>query len=165
MGSPCDWHLETARCSRTKSKCLSAALRRVALGSSSQASSLVLTHVPSCREIPGPAGFDAAVPLLTGSLAWTAPGSILLTQLKHRLVRELLFTPVPAPPVPGRLCSSLSPHNTVYPSRSPTVSCRPGSLWETDASRKGVIGEIYRGADGVKGSLRNDDAPWGAQQR
>lgn len=70
MESPCDWHLEIACCSRTKSKCLSIAILHAVIGSPPQASWLApLTHaVPSCWETPGPAGFGAATPLLMGLL-------------------------------------------------------------------------------------------------
>lgn len=70
MGSPCDWHLEIACCSRMKSKCLGIAILHAVIGSPPQASLLApLTHaVPSCWEISGPAGFGAAMPSRMGLL-------------------------------------------------------------------------------------------------
>lgn len=87
MESPCDWHLEPARCFRMKSKRLSAAL---SLGPPSQALSLVLLtpRSSSCWRLPARLALDApGLPL--GSLAGEVlPPSCLLPS--SCLVRELL---------------------------------------------------------------------------
>ena len=86
MQSPCDWHLEPARCFRTKSKHLSAAR---SLGPSFQALSVLLLTPcgPSCRRLLTQLAADAPGPLLGSLASRVSPPSCLLPA--SCLVRKL----------------------------------------------------------------------------
>lgn len=125
MESPCDWHLEPARCFRMKSKRLSAAL---SLGPPFQALSVLLLTpcVPSCWRLLTRLAADAPGPPL-GSLAGeVSPPSCLLPA--SCLVRGLL----PALPLlpSGRLGLSLLVPTAAQVSCSHPGSCQPRSCRE-----------------------------------
>ena len=137
MESPCDWHLEPARCFRMKSKRLSAAL---SLGPPSQALSLVLLtpRGSSCWQLLARLAVDApGLPL--GSLAGEVlPPSCLLPS--SCLVRELL------PALPLLLSweagpASVDAHSTSGILFTPWIASAK-VLQGAVASREGARGEV-----------------------